>query len=193
MKNIKVIQVIDDTFFLKSKNSKISLTNSQSFKYGKILSLDKAYNDVEKLFAENSIAISIVGEDVLAIINQTYSESDRTILSAFLERLGFSKIIYELEEDSIPSSYNLIIIHNHTSTILIDRTTQNFFTIDHDLYLEELEVCIINYVKRQENIDNIFIYGINHDLINFAKYLEKNTHKKVYYPNNYDAYPLLIK
>ena len=146
--------------------------------------------------------VEIDGFKNLALSCSTYvadgmkilTESEKVILTSFLESSEFNKIELIDEVSLINSNYNIIINYNNEYTIITNRKNKKTLLINHSLfsnnYLRKIIEIIIDFIKDDKDLKTIFVYGNNNNLIDLTKKVEQKTNIKVYYPNDFKTFIL---
>jgi len=192
MKSKKKIYILDDELHLLENKKEIVIKNSNYFHHGKITDIKKTIPYLKNEFEVQQIKIGFIQEEITILINYNYTSVEKELIQTLFERLEFSKITFEYEEEYINNNYNLIIKYNQNHSIIINRKTTDYFEINHNIFkntktLNEEDI-IIDFLKENGKKSLLFIYGNNPKIKSLSNKIETNLGLKSYYPANLNSH-----
>lgn len=168
----------DSIYYLKKDNANIIKFSipKNILKYGKINNIKSFEKYFKKMLEENNLTKIITNGNIKIIINEMYSQVDKSLLKEICKELNFNKIIFIDEREIIKDFKNKVYLIIYKDYTLMHYKKNNKV---------ETKVLIgknISYESLFNNIENQEVF-ISKDFDNFEKF-----HYKYYVFQDYSVF-----
>lgn len=168
----------DSIYYLKKDNANIIKFSipKNILKYGKINNIKSFEKYFKKMLEENNLTKIITNGNIKIIINEMYSQVDKSLLKEICKELNFNKIIFIDEREIIKDFKNKVYL-----------IIYNDYTLMHYKKNNKVETKVfigknISYESLFNNIENQEVF-ISKDFDNFEKF-----HYKYYVFQDYSVF-----
>ena len=190
-RNTITLQFIENGLIILHKQKLIKYKLKSVNNYT-IINKENFINEINKIIQINKINNDFLTDNINIIIDNSYTNLYLLNLKEIFKDLSFNKIEFINIEDIIKLKDNEILVDISTSNIKI---LYHNHTIDNKIYYskhKQILIMHIKKIKKNHNIEYIYLYGDYHYTPKFIEDLETSCNIKVYIYTKPELIPIKL-
>ena len=171
MKRKRIIIQFNENGILLLKDNKLTKHKTKSVNNYKVVNKTKFYDDFKKVIDSKKINNNIFTDNIIVLIDKTYTELDIETITILLKELSFNKIIFKNINDFFSNEEINIQIDNNIFKIYYGNKI-----VESKLYFEKNIEIIALYLKeiiKDCKYKRVKLYGSHKNMKSIMEDLEK--------------------
>ena len=173
------------------KNNHIHYYNlEKAVENNKVINSDLFIEKLSNIIDNLKINNSIFSDNINIIIDSTYNLEELKLINTIFKELSFNKITFTniLELLNITNQELCIELnHNNFKIYYLNNTYEGYIYFNKPLPIID---TYLKYIIKNNNINNIYIFGESEKIYRLISYIEKKYHIQTYYYSHPKLYPL---